>query len=60
MTSSLQRALVGEAIRTFALVFVRAGAALGALACQFVRGEPARPAELTVGEPARTLEKERV
>jgi hypothetical protein len=60
MTSSLQRALVAEAIGDFALVFVSAAAALGALSCQLVRGEPARPADLPVVEPARTLEKERV
>jgi hypothetical protein len=39
-----------------------AGAALGALAYQFVRGEPTHPAELPVveSEPGRTLEKERL
>jgi glycerol uptake facilitator-like aquaporin len=37
------------------------GAALGALAYQFVRDEPTRPAEYLVEpEPERTLEKERM
>ncbi len=60
---SLGPALVSGDLHALWLYLVAppAGAALGALAYQFVRGEPTRPAEpLVEPEPDRTLGKERV
>jgi hypothetical protein len=59
---SLGPALVSGHLQALWLYLVAppAGAALGALAYQFVRGEPTRTAELPVieAEPDRALERE--